>query len=253
MDNALNNEIGIPQKLYISQLILDMHRRDVWRLLGDTYALHRRLSIAFPEAVEGGSGRVLFRVDSGKGEARIIVQSHREPDWSQLADLFAESPRGPKEWPLWKDEATPIFAAGQRLRYRLRANPTFRCNESRGGLTKGKRYAHLTRKSQAEWLVHKGQDHGFELPPLPEGQDWLDAFYDEPEQKEKETPFDIRITPLEWLQGNKPTVSGELKHYGVDFEGTLTVTAPAAFAAAVAGGIGPAKGFGFGLLSLARV
>jgi CRISPR system Cascade subunit CasE len=39
----------------------------------------------------------------------------------------------------------------------------------------------------------------------------------------------------------------------VDFEGILEVTDPEEFAAAVTAGIGPAKAFGFGLLSVARL
>ena len=37
------------------------------------------------------------------------------------------------------------------------------------------------------------------------------------------------------------------------FDGILEVTDPAAFAATIAAGIGPAKAFGFGLLSVAPV
>ena len=45
---------------------------------------------------------------------------------------------------------------------------------------------------------------------------------------------------------------GEVAHAGVRFDGELTVTDPGELRDAVAAGIGPAKAFGFGLLSLAR-
>jgi CRISPR system Cascade subunit CasE len=41
-------------------------------------------------------------------------------------------------------------------------------------------------------------------------------------------------------------------HQAVTFDGLLRVTDPEALLAALAGGIGSGKGFGFGLLSLAR-
>ena len=257
MDTNLNSS---PAVVYLSQLTLDMGRREVWRLLGDTYALHRRVLMAFPEASAGGAGRVLFRVDSGKGEARLLVQSTVAPDWSRLpSGLCREAPSGPKSWRLQRDDGTSIFATDQRLRFRLRANPTYCCAQDGDGITdhrkKERRYAHQTRLAQGDWLARKGEQHGFSLFPVPAGADWLDPFA-ETERSADESRFDVRIVPLERLQGAKPgegTDSGHrLQHYGVDFDGVLSVTDPALFAAAVAGGIGPAKGFGFGLLSLAR-
>jgi CRISPR system Cascade subunit CasE len=41
------------------------------------------------------------------------------------------------------------------------------------------------------------------------------------------------------------------RHDGVDFEGLLTVVEPALFSGALLKGIGSAKAFGFGLLSIA--
>ena len=43
-----------------------------------------------------------------------------------------------------------------------------------------------------------------------------------------------------------------IRHHAVRFDGTLHVHDPDAFRAALASGIGPGKGFGFGLLSIAR-
>ena len=43
----------------------------------------------------------------------------------------------------------------------------------------------------------------------------------------------------------------DLTLFGVRFDGVLAVTDPDALTGAVRQGIGPAKGFGFGLLSLA--
>jgi CRISPR system Cascade subunit CasE len=45
----------------------------------------------------------------------------------------------------------------------------------------------------------------------------------------------------------------KMTHLAVQFDGVLEVTDPAKFLETVRQGIGSAKGFGFGLLSLARV
>ncbi len=257
--DTLNTEVATASEIvYLSQLTLDLHRRDVWRLLGDTYALHRRVLMALPEASEGGTGRVLFRVDSGKGEAKLLVQSMVAPEWSRLPSGFFSGPAlGPKPWRLLRADGSPIFTTGQRLRFRLRANPTYRCSRDGEGedkRKKGQRYAHQTRAAQADWLARKGEQHGFSLFPVPSGTDWLDPFANETEETggANETRYDVRIVSLERLRGDKPGAGGEIQHYGVDFDGILAVDDPALFAAAVAGGIGSAKGFGFGLLSLSR-
>jgi CRISPR system Cascade subunit CasE len=221
-------------ELYLSKLTLNPLQSQTVRLLGDTYRLHQWILTAFPHREEGGVGRVLFRSDTERrtGKVVILVQSNIEPDWSHLSQPYPVEIEGPKCW-------KPNLVNGQQLRFRLRANTMKR------SATTGKRIALLTRKEQADWLARKGQEHGFRLVPVPTGEDWLDPFGEEPEARDE-----IRITKLDLLSGHKG--KEQLQHFGVDFEGVLTVTDPVLFAEALAAGIGAAKGFGFGLLSVAR-
>ena len=227
-------------EVYLSKLTLSVQQRSTWRLLGDTYALHRFILQGFPEVSEGGCGRVLFRVDSGKGEAQLLVQSDKEPNWFKLPREVVTDIQGPKRWVLQSSEGQLAFQVGQRLRFRLRANPTYK--------KEGKRHAWLLRSQQADWLARKGIQHGFSLSLIPSGEDWLNPFGEE----DNESKYDVRIVPLDHLRGNKPSHEKSIEHFGVDFEGVLTVTDPVLFAEALAAGIGAAKGFGFGLLSVAR-
>jgi len=220
--------------VYLSELTLDPHNRYTGRLIGDSYELHRYLMKAYPDIADGGAGRVLYRVEIMKHHPRLLVQSEREPDWERLLPQPI-SCRGPKPW-------EPAFQTGQLLRFRLRANAT-RCSE-------GKRHLLRTREAQAAWLERKGGQHGFELIPLPTGSDWFDAFDDDIEPK-----VEVRMARSPLTIGHKPHTddgaSLNLTHRGVDFDGALRVVNPEAFSAAIAAGIGPAKAFGFGLLSLA--
>lgn len=229
--------------MYLSELMFDPWRRDAGRLLADSYALHQRLLLAFPEATEGGCGRVLFRVELEKGQPRLLVQSEREPEWNVLGDLMTRC-RGPKEW-------QPSFVAGQVLRFRLRANMTVK-QDGRRRVLHGESEED-TRHKQLAWLTRKGEQHGFVLVPVPGGTDWFDPFGKE----EPAVPsYDVRLVPLPVREGIKPGVGGApmtLAHTGVECDGVLRVTDAALFAAAIAGGIGPAKAFGFGMLSVAAV
>jgi CRISPR system Cascade subunit CasE len=144
------------------------------------------------------------------------VQSDVSPDWSRLkvTNDYLLGPAATKPF-------NPAFTAGQRLCFRLRANPTVKRD--------GKRRALLGEGEQRAWLDRKGVEAGFRVvraEVTPEGASW----------------------------GRKPAGGGTLvlTHHAVRFDGVLEVTDPARFRLAVQSGIGSAKGFGFGLLSLAR-
>lgn len=225
--------------VYLSEVTLDPRNRATFRLLADTYALHRWILMAFPDQMEGGSGRVLFRAEADKGETRLLVQGEKQPDWSRCEGVIHRV-RGPKDW-------EPNFAAGQALRFRLRANTAYKTTDNTGDKPRKVRRAWTKRHEQLAWLKHQGERHGFAIIPLPSGPEWFDPFGDEPEAR-----AEVRITPLNHLIGHKPAQERPVEHFGVDFKGLLRVTDPEQFTQAITEGIGPAKGFGFGLLSVAR-
>jgi len=201
--------------MYLSQLSLRPASRQVLRDMASPYELHRTLMRAFPDSDAGGPGRVLFRIepmrDGGDAEPpRVLVQSDVAPDWSRLPDGYA-TVQGPKELAL-------ALSHGQRLRFRLRANPSLKRDGKRRGLTK--------EEDQRCWLDRKAAGCGFK--PL--------AY------------TIVRVGRTISRRGEH----GVATHLGADFEGVLQVTDAAKFSAAIRTGIGPAKGFGFGLLSVAK-
>lgn len=181
------------------------------------YEIHRTLSKAWSELEPA---RVLFRPDQDHpGLLNVVVQSHIKPDWSRL-----DAPRdylrqvdGPKEVRL------EGLKQGQRLRFRLRCNPSKRIGD-KNDKDKGKRRALKTKEEIFKWLERKGEAAGFTV---------LDAGFD-------------RV----YWQHSKGGVR-EQAVGGVLFNGILVVADPEKLRAAVAGGLGPGKAFGFGLLSLA--
>lgn len=204
--------------MYLSKLTLNPspEARQVQRDLASPYELHRTLMRAFPGQNQGGPGRVLFRVEPIRpGEpVTVLVQSEKKPDWSVLE-------REPCYLLSAKSKSIDLrFRAGQRLRFRLRANPTVRRNGKRQGLV---RY-----EDQVQWLERKAKSGGFRL---------LD--------------FTIRKSTRYVSNVKRPEGGSIQTHLGVDFEGILEVAGPDEFLHLVANGIGSAKGYGFGLLSVA--
>jgi CRISPR system Cascade subunit CasE len=215
--------------MYLSRLILNPRGRAVQREIANPYDLHRTVMTAFPEDLPDRE-RVLFRFDTDPrtGVPTVLVQSHTAPDWTDLQ--AREGYLLPEDrWPpqVFANPATKTFdladqlAAGQTLTFRLRANVTVKREGSRHGL--------YQEEDQRAWLDRKGARNGFRV---------------------------ARVTVVQ--EGNvyawKPRRDGgkrKLTFFTVRFEGVLGVTDPQAMWDAVQSGIGPAKSFGFGLLSLA--
>lgn len=202
--------------MYLSLLSLPSAHSRALALLADPYKLHQFLQLAFahhgPEL-----GRVLFRVEPEirDGLSPVLVQSELRPDWS--ASTMQTSL--PDVEVAVKEISLPI-QRNQRLRFRLRANPTLR--ESQGG----KRRALLDEDAQMAWLRRKLEAGGAVL----EGASVI--------QEGK-------------VECRKPRGGPPLVMNSVRFDGVLRVAEPTLFAAMVENGVGSAKGLGFGLLSLA--
>jgi CRISPR system Cascade subunit CasE len=225
--------------LYLSRLVPDVRTTAARRDLANPYDMHRTLMRAFPDRDDGGPGRVLWRADpdpdSRAGGLHLLVQSTLPPDWSGLdPGWLATRPQ--------ERQFDPAFCSGQRLRFRLRANPTRRAGKSHlEPAFIGKRIPVIDTDGQFAWLARKADSGGFRLVG-PGGSG--DA-----------APPDVTTSHADTVRSRKRGPDGgkpvTIDHYAVLFDGRLEVTDADRLAQTLAQGIGPAKAFGCGLLSLA--
>ena len=246
--------------MYFSQLRLDMRsgRRGA-ALLKNVYALHQRLWRGFaptrgadsenqfvdawrsPEALRGNGRPFLFRVESD-GDPRILVQSSILPDWSQA---FQNAPGYLLE-PSTVKEANIKIHEGQQLRFRIRANATKRSPRTKtpgGQIVKESRRPRLAVKGprrQWNWLEDRIASGGR-----------IDERSGTIRTEDQGVPYPEK----QILTGTKPPKDKSPKQDVLVvshlFEGLLTVTDPDAMEILLQNGIGPAKSFGCGLLSVA--
>lgn len=204
--------------MYLSRVILNPEHPEALRAVGNPYRLHQLLWQAFPDREDGGAGRVLFRLETQQSIPApvALVQSEHEPDWRALHPVVARAESRPY---------TPAVSAGQILRFRLRANPTKRLPAPSHDKD-GQRVQLFKEEEQLAWLKRKAAEAGFRV-------------------------LECRVSGVE-RQVSRKGDGPRVIHQAVTFDGLLQVTGPDTFTEAVASGIGPAKGFGFGLLSLAR-
>lgn len=264
--------------IYLSKLLIDTggnpdRPRPGRKWLDNIYNVHRRLSMAFPSGLRREQDPhflkpfspndfqktpFLFRVDNNidgnDKRAIIIVQSVLEPDWDycfQNALDFLAAPPETKEY-------NPEFQAGQLLRFRLRVNASVR------------RY--IPEKVQQDGqtietgnILHKRVSLTWDPSSTPDQAlaDWLAA-------KSPKLGFTLKrceLLQLGWVYGSKPEPKNvKAKEQGQGYwrehtynplrfrsallEGILKVDDPKLFLETLRSGIGKAKSFGFGLLSV---
>ncbi len=206
--------------MFLSKLKLDLEKSGAYALDIDPEYQHKVVMSGFGDS----PGRVLFRLESSSfrlragSTAAMLVQSEDAPDWSRsrLADCCAFDVK----------EFDFNFSKGQRYIFRLRANPTVK--KRLPGKQNGARVGIENENDQIKWLQKKGLRNGFLLI--------------------KEAIWDEGL-----IRSSKYAAGRELIFKSVRFEGVLEVENPERFERAVVKGIGSAKAFGFGLLSLAKV
>ncbi len=263
---------------YLSRLILNSRHSSVVKDITSCELLHKRILSAFPAVKEGkGKARetfgILHRLEWNRraGVPVVIVQSTEKPDWTRI----------PQEY--FYDAGTTIvnpavtrldtflqrITNGSKWHFRLRANPVKKLAETKDNSRKvkqleeriaaakdrgaaalvealqehvttlkttkdplaGKRVGLFTEAEQVNWLVRKAKDSGFKIVSLHTAPD----------------VFDVLVQPAGTDTGKR------LAFNAILFEGHLEVTDRELFLKAFHQGIGPAKGFGFGLLSIAPV
>lgn len=161
--------------------------------------------------------RLLFRIEVGLEGTQVLIQSHVAPDWEAAFAEFPVLTSAPES-----KSFDPRLAVDRRYRFRLLANPTVKRD--------GKRLGLVREEEQRAWLERKLLEAGAQV---------LSCVVSE--------------RGLQRSQKNPTRETGLQTHLAVLFEGVLLVKDAALLRTAMETGIGAAKGYGFGLLSLAPV
>lgn len=185
----------------------------------DPYQWHRALWQLFPGRPDVGRD-FLFRIERGApGSAQVLLQSAEGPV------VAVEGVRV-----LASKAFEPILVAGQVLRFHLVANPIKTIRDVQGRLDR------------------RGEPKACRVPLISEEQqrDWLCRKLSGAAQVEQ-----LQAMARPALYFRRQGIAGKI--VPVAFDGVLVVRDPARLRLLVEGGIGPAKSFGCGLLSLAKM
>lgn len=217
--------------MFLSKLILNPKCNQVRSELAQPYEMHRTIMTAYPYKRNNNEPfGVLFRIDENRKNGKIIllVQTQEKPYWEYI---IAHNEKYLLEEPEIKeiDEIFSKISNGNIFRFRLCANPSKKIKDKKGQEAERSLRIGLYKESEQEhWIrTQKAKDNGFKilnLTIIPQG-------YKESKK----------------FKNNNPII----KHFSVLYEGVLQVTDKNNFVKGLKNGIGSAKAFGFGLLSIA--
>ena len=227
--------------MFLTRLRLDLDHRDVQRCLANSQVLHYfvlRLFDGDAGNVVGGrlALRVLHRLESPQGGnvLELIVQSSAEPRPSALSPGFLAADETSVSVASL-DALFDRFQIGAAFRFRLRANPTRKIDTKSGvaGVRRnGRRVPIRGDGERIAWLRRHLEAAGMRLAQDLDGNLWFRQRPDGPASGYRKA-------------------TGLLTHEGHVVEGVLVIVEPTLARRAVITGIGPARAYGFGLLSLA--
>lgn len=225
--------------MYLSKLLINAYSREFRRDHADIRQMHRTVMSGYPDVPNDTPARqsqaVLWRLDRKRGGFVQYVQSLGKPDWSRLPGDYLTEPAQVRSLQPVLDAIGP----GRRLAFLLVANPVRSVarpldRPQVGMWTRGVKVALRDPQEQLEWLIRKGERHGFVIPATSRGR-----------------PHAVP-SPCRTLTGQKRAGErGPLTIESVRFEGHLIVTDAATFMDVLRTGIGRGKAYGCGLMSLA--
>jgi CRISPR system Cascade subunit CasE len=231
--------------MFLTRFRFNTARMGTRRLLSSPQNLHAAVMASFADRPEhrGQGPRVLWRLDhQSRSEVVLYVVSPDRPDLTHLVEQAG--------WPTtggWQTKPYAPFlarlATDDTWAFRLTANPVHSIRRHDAEPTK--RTAHVTPRHQLDWLLKRQTDAGFAVVEKPEPRpDGLDGPWHE-----------VVVHNRSDLAFGKKNESDAAVHKvrltRVTFDGRLRVLDPDAFRRTLTCGLGKAKAYGCGLMTLA--
>jgi CRISPR system Cascade subunit CasE len=241
---------------YLSRVRINPLRKQSRDLLTNPRAMHSHVCAAVPAGPD--TERLLWRLDTDNPHRpHLIALTRSKPDWTHLVEA-AGWPEADGDHYTVADYSPLLaqLAVGREFHFRLTANPVqntsrpikptaVQAEHIRNGSRRSFRIGHRTAATQLDWLLSRTDKHGFEILPARTDPDLPD-----PDGHATSPAPDVRITRRDRIAFTKQGRRQVVLHT-VTFQGHLRVTDTDLLARALLHGIGPAKAYGCGLLTLA--
>ncbi|CAL9573801.1 MULTISPECIES: type I-E CRISPR-associated protein Cas6/Cse3/CasE [unclassified Streptomyces] len=256
--------------MFISRFRVNTARPGARRLLSSPQAMHAAVMSAFPHILPSDrpvpdAPRVLWRLDQqARAEVLLYIVSPDRPDLTHLVEQAGWPAVATLEDPGWQTRPyKPLLdrlAAGDRWAFRLTANPVHTIRRA-GKDEPRKITAHLTPVHQMGWLLEEDRQKrlGFRVTEKPADQRLLPEGTTKGKHPHPGDRYELAVRdsrPLAFKKSRDAAGRGQGKPVTVvtaTFEGRLEITDPDAMRRTLTQGVGRARAYGCGLLTLAPI
>ncbi|QPK78812.1 type I-E CRISPR-associated protein Cas6/Cse3/CasE [Corynebacterium lizhenjunii] len=214
----------------LTRLYINPHKRGAAKLLANPQAMHAAVRSAFPPDIDESSARVLWRVDNRQHEHILYIVGPEKPEVTHIVEQAGWDTRPGQS--LDYSRFLAQIKKGQRWAFEVVANPVQAVSQP--GQSRGKILPHVTVEQQLNWLVERGPTRGFCIPQS-DGQNL------------------VRVAERKDLRFRKQSGSRPVVIRTARFGGVLEVTDADVLRTTLTQGLGRARAYGCGLLTLAPV
>lgn len=201
--------------MVLSRLILNLNSERARRDYSNPYELHSTIR----RLVEHSNERPLWRLEEGiqfGSPPAVLIQTSFTPDIDNLREY---DPKYALSFEARKNKLIDNVSVGDVLCFRLRANPTVMRERKRHGL--------FREGDQHNWISRQIEKSGNRL-------------------------LEVTISRSQTENFRKRFRGPSITLQSVVFDGKIEVLSPTGLKQIVTDGVGPAKSFGFGLVTLSR-
>ncbi|MFH8343057.1 type I-E CRISPR-associated protein Cas6/Cse3/CasE [Streptomyces sp. AM6-12] len=251
--------------MFLTRFRVNTARPGARRLLSSPQAMHAAVMSSFPALLPtdtpSGGPRVLWRLDhTARAEVVLYIVSPDRPDLTHLVEQagWPAAAAADPAHPGWQTRPyAPLLdrlGTGDQWAFRLTANPVHHARRKDDEPTK--RTAHITPIHQMGWLLKRQETCGFRVLEKPDAKRLLPHGTTHTKQPHHGDHYELTVHNPRPLAFNKhhttsPRADRPVSLLTVTFDGHLEITDPQALRRALTQGIGKAKAYGCGLLTLA--
>ena len=208
--------------IFLSRVEINTKRKATMKFLSSLQVMHASVENCFTE----DNTRKLWRLDYFKNAYYVLILSANKPDLSVIKEQYGFQEQVANDV-MDYERVLDLLQNGQVWRFRLRANPVHSVKKGQNPeFSRGKVYPHITVEQQKNWLLERSEKLGFSIKN-----------------------FDIVQREVKKFKRQDKFVTLSMATY----EGILEVEDVDAFRKTLTAGVGKAKAYGCGLLTLARI
>jgi CRISPR system Cascade subunit CasE len=252
--------------MFLTRFRVNTARPGARKLLSSPQVMHAAVMNGFPHLLPSQTGtagapRVLWRLDhTARAEVMLYIVSPDSPDLTHLVEQagWPAAAAADPDSPGWQTRPYgPVLdrlTEGSVWAFRLTANPIHHIRRKDGEPTK--RTAHLTPTHQMAWLLDRQERAGFRITEKAPSNRLLPSGTTRTGHPHHGDRYELTVHDqrnLSFAKGRSSAGPGRspVSLVTVTFDGHLEVTDPPALRNTLTQGIGKAKAYGCGLLTLA--